>query len=418
MRSELNQAALAHGDLITVALESWGRLGEAMAKYQGWDVFVFGGIPGELVVAELVRVHRRYAAAHIVEVLEPSPDRVSPPCEYFGDCTGCQWQHLAYDRQLAVKRGLVVDALARVGGLENVLVTDMVPSPTQYGYRNHARFTVRSGGSLGFVHRETRRFVRIDRCMLMHSGINEIVTTLQDKAGGTSQLSIRAGKDTGDALVQPLLFHPELDLATGQKHYLDSVDGREFKVSSPSFFQVNIDQTSQLLQVVKEALGLTGVEVLLDAYTGVGTFAVLLAPYVKKVLAVEESAAAVADARENAAGLDNVEFLLGKTEEVLLRLTESPDAVLLDPPRAGCQPVALESLVRLAPKRVVYVSCDAETLGRDLKYLCQEAYSLERVIPLDMFPQTHHVECVALLERVADSGRPDSGSPVNREGSP
>ena len=134
-----------------------------------------------------------------------------------------------------------------------------------------------------------------------------------------------------------------------------------------------------------------------------GAFAVLLAPYVKKVLAVEESTAAVADARENAAGLDNVEFLLGKTEDVLSRLTESPDAVVLDPPRAGCQPVALQSLVRLAPKRVAYVSCDAETLARDLKFLCQEAYVLEKVVPLDMFPQTHHVECIAFLDLAADS---------------
>lgn len=403
MRSELNQVALAPGDRITVALESWGRLGEAMAQYQGWDVFVFGGIPGERVVAEVVRVHRRYVAAHTVEVLEPSPDRVAPPCPYYGDCTGCQWQHLAYGRQLAAKRDLVVDALARVGGLEDVPVMATVPSPEQYGYRNHARFTVRSGGVLGFVHRETRRFVRIDRCMLMHSGINDILTVLQDKSGDTTQLSVRAGKETGDALIQPLLFHPELKLDTGQKHYSDSVDGRRFKVSSPSFFQVNIGQASQLLQVVKEGLGLAGTEVLLDAYAGVGTFAVLLAPHVKKVLAVEESTAAVADARENAAGLDNVEFLLGKTEDVLLRLAESPDAVVLDPPRAGCQPVALESLVRLAPKRVVYVSCDAETLARDLKFLCREAFSLKKVVPLDMFPQTHHVECVAFLDLAVDS---------------
>ena len=398
MSTELNQIALTPGTLITVALESWGRLGEAMARYLGWDIFVFGGIPGELVVAEVVRVHRRYAAAQTVDVLEPSNARVTPPCPYYGACTGCQWQHLDYAGQLSAKRDLLVDALARVGGLENVLVSETVPSPEQYGYRNHARFTVRGEGSLGFVHRETRRFVQIDDCMLMHSGINQILAKLQDKAGETSQLSIRAGKDTGDALIQPLIFHPELDLTTGQKHYEDSVDGRRFKVSSPSFFQVNIEQASRLVHVVKDGLGLTGGEVLLDAYTGVGTFAVLLAPYVKKILAVEESTAAVADARENAAGLDNVEFLLGKTEDVLLGLTDYPDAVVLDPPRAGCQPVALESLVRLAPKRVAYVSCDPETLGRDLKILCDQAFSLEKVIPLDMFPQTHHVECVAFLD--------------------
>ncbi len=408
LKSEIDQVALVPGQRITVALDSWGRLGEAMAQHQGCDVFVFGGIPGETVVAEIVRVHRRHASAQTVEVLNPSPDGVAPPCSYFGDCTGCQWQHLAYEAQLAAKRDLVVDALARVGSLQNVVVSETLPSPDQYGYRNHARFTVRAGGSLGFVNRETRRFVRIDHCMLMHSGINKILTTLQDKAGETTQLSIRAGKDTGDALIQPLLFHPELDLTTGQKHYSDSVDGRRFKVSSPSFFQVNIGQASQLLQVVKEGLALTGSEVLVDAYTGVGALAVLLAPYVKKVLAVEESSAAVADARENAAGLDNVEFLLGKTEDVLSRLTESPDAVVLDPPRAGCQPVALESLIRLAPKRVVYVSCDPETLARDLKVLCHQAYSLVKVVPLDMFPQTHHVECAAFLELALNFGEANS----------
>ena len=348
-------------------------------------------------------MYRRHAAAHTVEVLEPSADRVEPPCSYYGACTGCQWQHLAYRRQLSAKRDLVVDALTRVGHLGGVHVMETVPSPDQYGYRNHARFTVRGGGSMGFVHRESRRFVRIDQCMLMHPGVNHLLSILQDKAEETSQRSVRAGKDTGDSLIQPLLFHPELDLATGQKHYLDSVNGRQFKVSSPSFFQVNVAQAAQLLQVVNEGLGLTGSEILLDAYTGVGTFAVLLAPQVKKVLAIEESTAAVADARENAAGLDNVEFLLGKTEDVLLDLTDVPDAVVLDPPRSGCQPVALESLVRLAPKRVVYVSCDAETLARDLKFLCQKAYNLEKVVPLDMFPQTYHVECVAFLRLSADS---------------
>ena len=224
LTSESKQTSLAPGQRITVALESWGRLGEAMANYADWDVFVFGGIPGELVVAEVVRVYRRHAAAHTVEVLEPSPDRVEPPCSYYGACTGCQWQHLAYRRQLSAKRDLVVDALTRVGHLGDVHVMETVPSPDQYGYRNHARFTVRAGGSMGFVHRESRRFVRIDQCMLMHPGVNHLLSILQDKAVETSQLSVRAGKDTGDSLIQPLLFHPELDLATGQKHYLDSVN--------------------------------------------------------------------------------------------------------------------------------------------------------------------------------------------------
>ena len=395
--SQVKQGTVQVGELLTLTLDSWGRLGEAMAHHQGWDVFVFGAIPGERVEARVLKVRRRYVAARVSQVLEPSPDRVEAPCPYYGDCTGCQWQHLAYNAQLAAKRDIVADALARVGGLEHVQVLPTLASPAQFQYRNHARFTVRPEGTLGFVNRETRQFVRIDSCMLMHSGINSLLSRLQGRSSETTQLSIRGGEATGDALIQPLLFLPEMDLATGQKSYQDSVDGREFKVSSPSFFQVNIQQTSQLLQVVRDGLELDGSEVLLDAYTGVGTFAILLARYVRKVLAVEESTAAVADAKENATGLNNVEFLLGKTEDVLQRLAEPPDAVVLDPPRAGCQPQALERLCQLAPKRVAYVSCDAETLARDLKILCQGTYVLDRVVPLDMFPQTHHVECVAFL---------------------
>ena len=407
------------GDRVTLSLISWGRLGEAMAEFDGHTVFVAGGIPGERVVAEVVKVHRKYVSAKVVEVLDASPDRVEPPCPYYGECTGCQWQHLSYDAQLMAKRDRVVDALRRVGDFEEPPVTDTRTSHYQYGYRNHARFTVkwqaaREGGSgggpvgvLGFVNRETRQFVRIDKCLLMHDGVNTILEGLQDRCGETTQLSIRAGKDTGDFLVQPYLVHPGINLVTGQKRYTESVDGHEFTVSSPSFFQVNVGQAAAAANLIRDRLRLGPDDVLLDAYTGVGTFAILLAPSVKQVIAVEESSAAVADARQNAAGLHNLDFVLGRTEDVLRDLPEMPDVVVLDPPRAGCQPRALESLIEMAPNRLAYVSCDAETLGRDLKILCQGGYRLDEVVPLDMFPQTHHVECVALL-----SWRDSSDSPV------
>ncbi len=388
---------VAVGDRLSLTLTAWGRLGEAMADYHGRSVFVFGGIPGEEVSAEVVRVHRKYFAARVVSVSTPSADRVTPPCSYFGDCTGCQWQHLGYEAQLEAKREKVVDALARVGGFTETVVAPVLPSPDHYGYRNHARFTVNRSGELGFVNRETRRFVRIDRCGLMHQGINDLLDRLQDRCQETTQLSVRAGKYSGDFLIQPTLGHPGITVPTGQKRYIESVDGRDFAVSSPSFFQVNVEQAAQAAAAVQEHLGLTGDDVLLDAYTGVGTFAVLLAPLVGRVIAVEESSAAVADAKENASGLDNVEFVLGKTEDVLPGLAERPDAVVLDPPRAGCQPAALARLIDMAAPRVAYVSCDAETLARDLKILVEGGYSLERVVPIDMFPQTHHVECVAAL---------------------
>ena len=381
-------------------------------------MFVFGGIPGEEVLAEVVRVHRKYASARVVEVLAASPSRVDPPCPYFGECTGCQWQHVSYQAQLAAKRDKVVDALARVGGFQDPVVRDVVPSPSEYGYRNHARFTVNREGALGFVNRETRRFVRIDDCMLMHQGINGILRRLQDECGETTQLSIRAGKGTQDYLVQPTLVNPAVTVATGQKRYVESVGGRRFFVSSPSFFQVNVEQAEKAAEVVRRGLELGAEDVVVDAYTGVGAFAVLLAGSVKKVVAVEESSAAVADARGNAAGLENVEVLLGRTEDVIGSLPALPDAVVLDPPRSGCQPRALAGLIALAVPRVAYVSCDAETLARDLKMLCEGGYSLREVTPIDMFPQTHHVECVALLEWAGAKTAPlalASASPRRRE---
>ncbi|MBM52722.1 MAG: hypothetical protein CL485_07015 [Acidobacteria bacterium] len=405
---EITERMTQQGDRVTLSLTSWGRLGEAMADFDGHNVFVAGGIPGEKVVAEAVKVHRKYVSAKVVEVLEASADRVEPPCPYYGDCSGCQWQHLSYDAQLKTKREKVTDALQRVGDLVNPPVSEVRPSPNQYGYRNHARFTISREGALGFVNRETRQFVRIDKCMLMHDGVNNLLEELQDHCGETTQLSIRAGKYSGDFLIQPYLVHPDIGVTTGQKKYTESIDGVDFLVSSPSFFQVNVDQAAAAAEVVNDHLKLGPEDVLLDAYTGVGTFAILLAPHVKQVIAVEESSAAVADAKQNAGELQNVDFVLGRTEDVLRKLPVTPDVVVLDPPRSGCQPRALESLIAMAPSRVAYVSCDAETLGRDLKILCAGGYRLDEVAPLDMFPQTHHVECVALLSLSEPSDKPAS----------
>jgi 23S rRNA (uracil1939-C5)-methyltransferase len=306
---------------------------------------------------------------------------------------------------------MVVDALVRVGGFVCPPVSPVLPSALEYGYRNHARFTVGPGGALGFVNRETGRFIKVDHCMLMHDGISSLLAQLQGKCAETTQLSIRAGQETGSYLVQPSLAALGVEPPTGQKSYVDHLDGRPFKVSSPSFFQVNTVLAARAVQVVRHGLGLKAGDVLLDAYTGVGTFATLLAPHAGKVIAVEESSAAVADARENAAGLHNVEFVLGKTEDMLAGLGQRPDAVVLDPPRSGCRPEALRSLMELEPPRVAYVSCDPETLARDLKLLCQGPYDLQLVVPLDMFPQTHHVECVALLALRPEEGLARNGNP-------
>ena len=391
------QPRLQRGDIVELELHAWGRLGEAMASFAGEAIFVFGGIPGERVRAEIVAVRRKYVAAQVIQVIMPSPDRVEPPCEYFGQCTGCQWQHLHYDAQLAAKRDIVLDVLERVGGFINPPVQPALPSPQPFHYRNHARFNIwRESGSLGFTHRERRRFVRIDHCLLMHEGINELLAQLQGRCGETSQLAIRSSPETGDYLVQPTLKNPDVTIPTGQKHYREMVAGRAFRVASPSFFQVNVKQAAQLAGLVKNGLRLTGSETVVDAYSGVGAFSVLLSPYAGRVIAVEESSAAIADAQHNSADCSNIELITGKVEEILPFLEAKPDAVILDPSRSGCQPAVLEALVALAPARIAYVSCNPESLARDLRTLCRR-YQVESVQPVDMFPQTHHVECVATL---------------------
>ena len=373
--------------------------GDCVADFEDGRINVFGGIPGEVVDAEIVRYRRRrrqMVSAIVTEVIEPSLDRVVPPCPYFGPCSGCQWQHIDYARQLVLKRDRVLQELAAYPSLHGIYVAEAMPAPEQFGYRNHARFTVRRQGSLGFVNRITRWFTRIDECMIMTPGINDLLARLQGRAQETSQLSIRYGINTGEWLIQPTLKSPEIDMPTGQTHYRESLKGTSFRIASPSFFQVNTRQAENMVALVGELLDLKPHETLVDAYAGVGSFAVLLAPQVRRVIAIEESPSAVKDSEENQAVATNLEFVLGRTEEVLGTL-ERPDALILDPSRQGCHPDALDAVMRLAPGRTAYVSCDPAALARDLDILVRGGMRVASVQPVDMFPQTHHIETVALI---------------------
>ena len=391
-------------ELAHLTLEGMGPLGDTLAHYEGEQINVFGGIPGEDVVGLIVRPRprrrgrsKRETSAMVTEVLRPSPHRVAPPCPYFGPCSGCQWQHIDYSHQLSLKREAVERQVRKYAELADVTVSGTIPAPEQLGYRNHARFTVRQGGSLGYINRITRRFVKVDHCMLMAPWINETLHTLQGQCEETSQLSVRYGVNTGEWLVQPTLVGEDVPMTTGQTHFREKLLGHIFRIASPSFFQVNTKQAERMARLVGERLELTGAETLVDAYAGVGTFAVLLAPMARRVIAVEESEAAVKDAAVNTEGVDNLEYRQGKVEDMLGTLDGTLDAVVLDPPRVGCDPAALESVVRIAPKRTVYVSCDPDTLARDLRVLVQGGLRVERLEPIDMFPQTHHVECVATI---------------------
>ncbi len=404
-----------------LVLRAMAPLGDTVAEFEGEEINVFGGIPGETVVASIYRYRRRkrsIVSAIVDEVLDASPHRVSPPCPYYGPCSGCQWQHISYHRQLQLKRETIEADLREYPRLKSAAVSPTLAAPSPFNYRNHARFTVRFGGQLGFSNRITRRFVRIDECMLMDEGINDALTGLQDRVAETTNLSVRVGSNTGDRLVQPTLRDQDLRVPSGQTHYLEELLGRTFRVASPSFFQVNTRQAERLVVLVRDRLELTGAETIVDAYAGVGVFAILLAPYVTKSIAVEESHAAIADARENVADLRNVVFVEAKTEHALSNLVAEhglegpPDAVVLDPPRVGCHREALDALLGIRPPRVVYVSCDPPSLARDLDILVDGGYKLDAVEPIDMFPQTYHVECVATLSAPLEAGLAHNGPTV------
>ena len=392
-----------------LTLGPFDELGDTTAEFEDSLINVAGGIPGERVIARIHRYRRRrkeIVSGIVIRVLNPSPDRVSPRCGYSGACSGCQWQHISYDAQLALKRRVVQSHLARYENtLSAIRVNPTLPAPSAFYYRNHARFTVRRGGQLGFSNRITRRFVRIEHCMLMDPVINDALTQFQDRAAETTNMSLRVGANTGDLLVQPTFQNPDIPIPSGQKHYVENMLGRDLKVASPSFFQVNTAQAENLISIARAGLRLRPSDTLVDAYAGVGVFAILLAPYVARAIAIEESASAIADGRSNAEGLNNVEFVQMKTEEALGDLVEicdldsTPNAVILDPPRTGCHPQALDSLLKLDPDKVAYISCDPPSLARDLDILVGGGYHVAEVQPVDMFPQTYHIESVTLLTK-------------------
>ena len=387
-----------YADLI---LEKMGNFGAPLAKFEGEFIEVLNGIPGEKVRARIYRFYRKkkqITAGIVTEILEPSVDRVVAPCVYFGTCSGCQLQHVRYDKQLEFKRQRILGFLDDYDLIKNTHVLPAIPSPDKWNYRNHARFTVRFQGQLGFSNRITRRFVRIDECKLMDGQINQVLLDLQDHVSETSNLSVRVGINTKQQLIQPKLNNSEISIETGQKWYKETLLDHNFRVASPSFFQVNTLQAEKMILLVSELLNLKPDEILVDAYAGVGVFASLLATKVRKVIAIEESQSAVDDYLQSDNSIDNLEFLLGKTENVLPLIDEDIDSVILDPPRLGCHPNVINSILIKKPTKLAYVSCDPESLARDLNLLVKGGYKIKNIQPIDMFPQTYHVESITILE--------------------
>jgi len=410
--------------------------GAGIGRVRGKVVFVPYCIPGEKVLVEIVEEKKKWARARLVEVQEPSEDRVAPPCPYYGRCGGCHFQHVAYERQLALKTEVVRDQLARLGAVAHAPVEPAIPVGEPWHYRNHVQLTMDREGRLGYREARSRAVVPIETCPLMHPLLEEILDALELEGEGNEapqegsrgpisirRVALRAGVRTGDRMIIFETYHDTpLELAVdipvscvllrsdqvpvvmaGSDHLYEVVEGRRYRVSAPSFFQANTAGAEVLVRLVREMLAPQRNERLLDLYCGVGLFGLALAEEVAQVVGVEGNPFAVRDARLNAEGMDHIQILEGAAEEVVPTLSEPFDLAVADPPRDGLAPEVISLLARHPVSRLVYVSCDPATLARDARRLRRAGYRLVRVQPVDMFPQTYHIESVALW--VAGEGK-------------
>ena len=448
---------LKKNDELTLDIE---RLGGEMgiAHLEGMTLFVQGALPGERVVARAQRVEKTHAFLKTVQVLAPSPQRVTPPCPYYVQCGGCVCQHMTYEATLSMKRERVRDALHRIGGLTDVEVLPVEGMDDPWHYRNKTTLPVggeRGRPRIGFYAPRSHRIVDIERCLIAreessqavavvrrwmekfqivpyeeetHRGLirhvmsrvsrqgesmvvivsaayplpheHELVAMLRSGLPGLRSVYVNVNKRRDN-----VILGQENRLLFGDARLSDTLCGFSFSLSPLSFFQVNPVQTEKLYQIALEFAGLTGEEEVADLYCGAGTISLLLARRARHVTGIEVVPQAIEDAWDNAKAnnMANVTFHAAAAEALLPQLVAQgmrPQVVVLDPPRKGCEEAVLSSIVQAAPQRVVYVSCDPATLARDAKFLAARGYRVDRCQPVDMFCFTGHVETVCLLSKI------------------
>ncbi|MDX9865815.1 MAG: class I SAM-dependent RNA methyltransferase [Anaerolineaceae bacterium] len=405
--------------ILEVKLDKLVYGGDAMGRLEdGRAVFVPYALPGETARVRVVTEKRGHVRAELVEVLEASPERIAARCKHFTVCGGCHYQHMSYAKQLEVKRQVLVEQFQRMAGIDAPPVEAVVPSPAEWNYRNTVQFSQTEDGKLGFQAAGTRRVIPITECFLPEEDINQIWPQLNlEPVPGLQRIELRQA-DNGEMLVlsgqDELPPEMELELPisavylspvkgpmimAGDEFGIIHINERPFSFHAGSFFQVNTAQAEALVNHVMGLLPLTPETVALDVYCGVGLFSAFIAPQVKQLIGIEYSGLACEDFAVNLDEFENVAIYQGPAERILPSLEVQPDVVVMDPPRAGLKPEALDALVKMEAGTLVYVSCDPATLARDVKRLLSAGYRLERITPFDLFPQTYHIETVVLLTK-------------------
>ena len=445
--------ALEKGSIYTAVIDGYSSEGLGIARVNGAVVFVPHAVRGEEIDLRITKVMKTSCAGEIVKIHNPSPERMEPECPYAGKCGGCAYRHLTYPEELWAKRQRVQDALTRIGGLD-LTVEEILGAKNPEHYRNKSQYPVGADGSIGFFQARTHKVVPIRRCLIQTEAADR---TAQAVGEWMRRYKISAyDETTGKGLVRHVCVRvnrkgeslccvvvngnkvprePELAAYVtaavphtvgvllnsntrrgnvvlgdkyrtlfGRNYLMDTLCGLEFKLSMPSFYQVNRNQAEVLYGKALEFAGLTGNETVLDLYCGIGTITLCLAKAAKRVIGAEIVPPAIRDAKENALRnhIENAEFFCGDAADIAAKLESDglrPDVVTVDPPRKGLAPEVIASVAAMGPEKVVYVSCDPATLGRDVKIFREFGYEAKRAAAVDMFPGTAHVETVVLLSK-------------------
>ncbi|MFD1037088.1 23S rRNA (uracil(1939)-C(5))-methyltransferase RlmD [Virgibacillus byunsanensis] len=451
-------APVKKNETITLSFEDLTHEGNGVGKVNGYPLFVPYALPGEEATVKVIKVNKNFGFGKLIDVKNPSPERVEPPCNVFYKCGGCQIQHMSYDMQLEMKQNQVKSVMRKVAHLDHVPVHSTIGMEDPWRYRNKVQIPVgEKDGELitGFYQKRSHHIIEDQETCVIQDELNdravEAVRRLATRLGisaydektdrGTLRhIMVRTGRETKDTMIVIVtrtdkLPHKEelvkeltetyphvksiihninnkrtnvvlgnkTNVLWGDEYIYDTIGDIRFAISAKSFYQVNPPQTKTLYDKALEYADITSDDVVIDAYCGIGTISLFLAEKAKQVYGVEIVPEAISDAKNNAKlnGITNVDFVVGEAEKVMpwwkaqgLR----PDVIIVDPPRKGCDEELLKAMTDMQPKRIVYVSCNPSTLARDLRVLEDGGYETKEVQPVDMFPQTNHVECVVRVE--------------------